>query len=60
MVTGLFTEFIPWATSSATKPGEFVVAGKGDKKVSFTALSDIGGMSLIYPMGKMLIFPQVT
>lgn len=45
VVTGVFTELVPWLTSATSKPGEFVVAGKGDKKVSFTALADIGGTS---------------
>ena len=35
---------LPWATSSASKPGEFVIAGKGDKKVRFTSVLDIGGI----------------
>lgn len=44
VLNGWFTEIIPWVTSSAAKPGEFVITGKGDKKVSFTSVSDVGGM----------------
>ena len=46
VVTGVFIEFIPWLTSNAAKPGEFVITGNGDKKVSFTSILDIGGMSI--------------
>lgn len=50
VVTGLFIEFIPWVASSAAKPGEFVITGNGDKKVSFTSILDIGGTSSICPI----------
>ncbi|CAA7268988.1 unnamed protein product [Cyclocybe aegerita] len=40
---GLFIEWIPIVTAYASKPGAFVVAGKGDTKASFTAIADIAG-----------------
>ncbi|KIY68327.1 NAD(P)-binding protein, partial [Cylindrobasidium torrendii FP15055 ss-10] len=41
--TGAFTEFIPWISSTPTRPGKFAIIGKGDTKFSFTAIPDITG-----------------
>nr|ADX07327.1 putative endo-1,4-beta-xylanase precursor [Flammulina velutipes] len=43
IITGVFTEIIPWLASTDSKPGEFVIAGTGERKVSFTSLTDITG-----------------
>ncbi|KAF9022215.1 NAD(P)-binding protein [Hymenopellis radicata] len=43
IMTGYFMEFIPFVTSDAKKPGEFVIAGNGDVKFTATAASDIAG-----------------
>ncbi|KAH8832594.1 hypothetical protein DL96DRAFT_666591 [Flagelloscypha sp. PMI_526] len=42
---GLFMEFIPWMLTTRTHPDKFAIAGKGETKMTFTALNDIAGFT---------------